>query len=89
MSNIYFHFQRTFLVDVSGFFEQSHSNMKRETTDKAIGARLKSLREARGIKQNFIAEKMGLSNNFLSELEAGKKRWYALMVKKYENIIGI
>ena len=63
--------------------------MKRETTDKAIGARLKSLREARGIKQNFVAEKLGVSNNFLSQLESGDRRWYALMVKKYENIIGI
>ena len=63
--------------------------MKREMSDKAIGARLKSLREKRGIKQNFVAEKMGLSNNFLSELEAGKKRWYAMMVYKYERILGL
>ncbi len=61
--------------------------MKRET-DKTIGARLKKLRESKGIKQNFVAEKMGISNNFLCELESGKRRWYALMVTKYENIVG-
>ena len=63
--------------------------MKREMTDKSIGQRLKSAREAKGIKQNFIAEKLGITNTFLSELEAGNRRWYALMVKKYENLLDL
>jgi transcriptional regulator with XRE-family HTH domain len=67
---------------------QCCANMKSENSDKAIGKMLKSLRESRGIKQNFVAEKLGISNNFLSQLESGDRRWYALMVKKYENIIG-
>lgn len=61
---------------------------KPRNEDKAIGARLKSLRESKGIKQNFVANKLGITNNFLSELESGKKRWLASMMLRYEKIIG-
>ena len=61
--------------------------MKHIKDDKTIGTKLKSLRESKGIRQNFVAEKLGISNNYLSELEAGKKRWFAALVYKYERII--
>lgn len=58
-------------------------------SDFEIGFRLKSIREQKGVKQNFIANKLGITNNYLSELEAGKKRWFAAMVLRYEKILGI
>lgn len=63
--------------------------MTNDKSDAEIGARLKKMRINRGIRQNFVAEKLGVSNNFLSELEAGKKRWLAITVKRYETILGI
>lgn len=63
--------------------------MNQEKHNKAIGARLKALRESRGIKQNFIAEKLGVSNNYLCELEAGKRRWFAALVYKYEKLLDV
>jgi transcriptional regulator with XRE-family HTH domain len=61
--------------------------MKRET-DQTIGKRLKAMRLKKGIRQNFVADKLGLSNNFLSELESGKRRWYATVIADYERIVG-
>jgi len=63
--------------------------MANKNRDLITGTRLKALRESKGIRQNFIAEKMGISNNYLSELEAGKRRWYVELVYKYENLLGI
>ena len=45
------------------------------------------LRQAKGIKQNFVAEKLGISNNYLSDLESGKRRWFAAMVSEYEKAV--
>lgn len=61
---------------------------KPRSEDKAIGERLKTLRESKGVKQNFVANKLGITNNYLSELEAGKKRWFASLMLRYEKIIG-
>ncbi len=40
---------------------------------KKIANNLKSLREERGIKQKFIAEKLGISPNYYSQIENGHR----------------
>ena len=81
------HFERIIILDVLRERIYSWRMVKVKNADKAIGARLKALREAKGIRQNFVADKLGISNNFLSELESGKKRWFAALVYKYERIV--
>ena len=56
-------------------------------SDKAIGSRMKKLREHRGVKQNFMAKKLGISPNYLCELEAGKRRWMASLLFQYEKLL--
>ena len=40
---------------------------------KRITNNLKALREERGIKQNFIAEKLGVTQNYYSQIENGHR----------------
>ena len=61
--------------------------MKISKTDKAIGRRLKRLRESRGVLQAFVADKLGVSKSHLCELENGKKRWFADLVTRYESLL--
>jgi len=41
--------------------------------NKIISNNLKQLREARGIKQKFIAEQLGISANYYSQIENGHR----------------
>src|SRR5690625_5075088 len=43
------------------------------TRNKIISNNLKQLREARGIKQKFIAEQLGISANYYSQIENGHR----------------
>jgi transcriptional regulator with XRE-family HTH domain len=43
-------------------------------TSKTMAQRLKMLREKKGYKQNFIAEKVGIKSNTLSGYESGARR---------------
>lgn len=45
------------------------------------------MRIKRGVRQNFLAAKLGITNNYLSELEQGKKRWFAATVAAYERAL--
>lgn len=76
-------------LDIQWLCRKCHAKRKRnnqlsDAANAQIGARLKTLRESKGVRQNFVAVQLGISNNFLSELEAGKKRWFAAMVHRYE-----
>jgi transcriptional regulator with XRE-family HTH domain len=42
--------------------------------DMRVGATLRALREARGIKLGEFANKLGISYAYLSNIEAGRKR---------------
>lgn len=89
MARTIFRLWQFFLVDRCSPVCHSLRMSKPRSEDKAIGARLKSLRESKGVKQNFVANKLGITNNYLSELESGKKRWFAAMMLRYEKIIGV
>ena len=41
--------------------------------NKKITNNLKSLRDERGIKQNYIAEKLGITQNYYSQIENGHR----------------
>lgn len=41
--------------------------------NKVISGNLKELREARGLKQKFIAEQLGISANYYSQIENGHR----------------
>ncbi|UUI41141.1 helix-turn-helix domain-containing protein [Oceanobacillus oncorhynchi] len=43
------------------------------TETKNISNNLKQLREQRGLKQKFIAEKLGISPNYYSQIENGHR----------------
>lgn len=43
------------------------------TDTKKITNNLKALREERGIKQKFVAEKLGISPNYYSQIENGHR----------------
>lgn len=43
------------------------------TYKELFGARIKSLREAKGWTQEALAEKMDISSNYLSSMERGKE----------------
>ncbi len=40
---------------------------------KNISSNLKQLREQRGLKQKFVAEKLGISPNYYSQIENGHR----------------
>ena len=52
-------------------------------SDKEQGRRLRKLREARGVKQSWVADKLGVTNQFLCMLEKGQRTWTDEMVAKY------
>lgn len=41
---------------------------------KLISSNLRALREARGIKQKFIAEQLGITPNYYTQIEQGHRR---------------
>lgn len=54
-----------------------------------IAKRLKSLRESKGYKQNFIAEKIGIKSNTLSGYESGTRRPDAEILAKLADIYDV
>ena len=56
--------------------------------DRAEGARLRKLRETRGVKASWVAAKIGCTPSFLSDLERGNRHWHAHHVEKYLQAIG-
>jgi transcriptional regulator with XRE-family HTH domain len=51
-----------------------------------MAKRLKSLRESKGYKQNFIAEKIGIKSNTLSGYESGARRPDAEILAKLADL---
>ena len=44
-----------------------------EVTEKAIGQRIKELREARGLSQEKFGERVGVTQQYIGALECGKR----------------
>ena len=58
-----------------------------ENDHVAIGKNLRKLRESKGIKQLYVAEKLNVSQAYLSDLEAGRRRWSEVMIKSYKQVV--
>jgi transcriptional regulator with XRE-family HTH domain len=43
------------------------------TDNKKISNNLKTLREERGLKQNFVASRLGITQNYYSQIENGHR----------------
>ena len=57
--------------------------------NKEIGKVIKEVRESKGIKQIFIAEKAGISNRYLSAIESGTKKPTSETIKKIAEALGV
>lgn len=55
--------------------------------DEALGAQLKSQREALGISLRAVARHMQKSPTYLSRLEHGRERWNTDLEKSYKEAI--
>lgn len=57
--------------------------------NKLISNNIKQLREERGIKQKFIADKLGISANYYSQIENGHRNPQTDQLVKLRNIFGV
>jgi len=59
------------------------------THKELFGARIKSLREAKGWTQEKLAEKMDISSNYLSSIERGKENPTFDMLAKFAEALKV
>src|SRR4051812_41486519 len=57
--------------------------------DLRVGATLRALREARGIKLGEFANKLGISYAYLSNIEAGRKRLTPQLTAKAAGLLSV
>lgn len=57
--------------------------------DVRVGATLRALREARGIKVGELANKLGISYAYLSNIEAGRKRLTPPLTAKAAQLLNV
>jgi transcriptional regulator with XRE-family HTH domain len=57
--------------------------------NKIITSNIKALREARGLKQKFVAQKLGIAPNYYSQIENGHRppQVYHLLILR--NLFGV
>jgi len=56
--------------------------------DRKEGARLRKLRESKGLKSGWVADKMGITAGYLSDLERGNRHWRQRHVDAFMGAIG-
>ena len=59
------------------------------TDAKQITNNIKKLREERGLKQLFVAEKLGISANYYSQIENGHRLPQVEHLLKIRNLFGV
>ena len=54
-----------------------------------MGARLKTLRQSKGIKGSWVAGQMGIGAPYLSDLESGRRHWNPDLEKRFLKACGV
>jgi predicted transcriptional regulator len=55
----------------------------RLTDDKATGARMRAMREGRGLSGREVARRMGFSAAYVCDLELGRRIWSTKVIELY------
>lgn len=62
---------------------------RRVPTFSEIGARIRQLREERGMSQELLATELGLSRPVITKIEGGKKAINSLELRQIADVLGV